>query len=336
MAKQEKEMPKFFIHSNDPDQMGFEKWSGGIGHIVKSVFAPAMFSRDSGKHALFHLLVIQEEDGTEHNARYLRGWFGNTDKEGKKSIGKNTYPVKADGTIAGPENKSLEELLEEYAQLAKGKDENNTIPTIPEEEQELYEGIFVGSLEDGVKDQNTDDKQLMSKIKELTRKDPADPESSPFNWSDPSTAICGHKFQWDWLPQQYPFKAREGAEKKDYQVLIPTAYFGMDEEWEAENKANGKTKERTAASKTEETETPSAPDEGNEPEADEFENDVEGRIVSFLVKTKKPVTHKDISTHIANSFTDTNDRKKAIGTVNIKWLVSDARPWTYENGKFSA
>jgi hypothetical protein len=322
---------KLFIHSNDPDQMGFDRWSGGIGTIIKSVFAPAMFSRDSGKHGLFHLLTIQEEDGVEHIARYMRGFFGNTEKDGKKSIGRNSYPVREDGTIAGPLDKSLEELLEEYAQLAKGKDENNTIPQIPEEEQHLYEGVFVGSLEENIKDSNTDDKQLMGKIKELTRTDPADPESSPFTGAERSDAICGLKFQWELLDQQYPFKAREGEAKSEFKLLIPTQYFGMDEEWEAHNKANGKTKEKTTV-KAEANEDETA----TETEADDFENDVEGRIVAFLVKTKKPLTHKDISTHIANAFKSPEERKKAIGVVNIKWLVDENRPWTYENGMFQA
>lgn len=320
---------KLHIQSNDPDQMGFDRWSGGVGTIVKSVFAPAMFSRESGKHALFHLLTIQEEDGTEHSARYLRGFFGNKEKEGKKSIGKNSYPVREDRTIAGPPGKSLEELLEEYAELARGKGEDNTIPQIPEDEQHLYEGVYVGTLEAGVKGQNNDDKQLMAKIKELTRTDPADPNSSPFNGDERSDALCGHKFQWDLIAQQYPFKQREGEQKSDYPVLIPTHYFGMDEEWEAEHKANGKTKEKQTEKKI------TAPVEVEDAtEEDPFENDVEGRIVSLLVKGK-PVTHKQISTFVANSFTDMEERGKGIATCNIKWLVDPARPWKYENGQFS-
>lgn len=331
-TSKQKEMPKFFIHSNDPDQMGSQRWQGGIGTIVKSVFAPGMFSKESGKHALFRHLTIREEDGVEHNVRYLRGWFGNTEKEGKKRVGLNMYPSKDGLTIAGPSDKDFEDMLSEYAELAAGK-VDNMIPTIPEDELSLYEGYYTISLEE-IKVSNVDDKQFMACVKEKTLTDPADPNSSPFNFDERSDALCGHKFQWDLLDQQYTFTKKDGEKANDFKLLLPTHYFGLDEEWEAEHKANGKTKEKKANSKAEEELEQSETNESNEPEADEFENDVEGRIVAFLVKAKKPLTQRDISTHIANSFKDVDERKRAIGTVNMKWLVDDSRPWKFEDGKF--
>lgn len=340
MAKSQ--TPKLFIQSNDPDQMGSQRWQGGIGTIVKSVFAPGMFSKESGKHALFRFLTIREEDGTEHTNRYLRGWFGNTDKEGKKRVGLNMYPSKDGKSIAGPTDKDFEELLEEYAELAKGKGEDNTIPQIPEEELHLYEGVFTVSIEE-TRANNVDDKQLLGKIKELTRTDPADPNSSPLNFDDRSDSLCGLKFQWDLLDQQFTFKKKEGEKENDYKVLIPTHYFGMDEEWEAEHAANGKTKEKSTTAKQSAKQTASA--EEVEPESDEsaegpdeFESDLEMKIRSFLVKNKsKSITHKDISTHVANSYPDKEDKKRAIATVNIKWMTdTDNRPWKFEDGLFSA
>lgn len=333
MAKSQATQPiKFYIQSNDPDQMGSQRWQGGIGTIVKSVFAPGMFSKESGKHALFRFVTIREEDGVEHTNRYLRGWFGNTDKEGKKRVGLNMYPSKDGQSIAGPLDKDFEELLEEYAELARGKGEDNTIPQIPEEELPLYEGVFTVSLEE-TRANNVDDKQLLGKIKELTRTDPADPDSSPLNFDDRSDALCGLKFQWDLLDQQFTFKKKEGEKENDYKVLIPTHYFGMDEEWEVERAANGKTKEKPTAVSAKFADEP----EAETAEPDEFESDLEVKIRSFLVKTKKPVTQKDISTHVANSYKEMNDKKRAIGTVNIKWLTDTSnRPWNFEDGMFSA
>lgn len=336
MAKTQAPMPKLHIQSNDPDQMGFDRWSGGIGTIVESYFAPSMFSRETGKHALFHHLIIREEDETEHTQRYLRGFFGNTDKEGKKSIGRNTYPVREDGTIAGPLDKSFEELLEEYAELAKGKDENNSIPSIPEEEQPLYRGVFAGTMDAGIKGQNNDDKQLMSKIKELTRTDPADPDTSLFKGDERSDAICGHKFQWDLIAQQYPFKSKDGEKKSDFEVLIPTHYFGVDEDWEAEHKANGKTKKETAtlSKATEESET--EPEDETEPNP--LEGEVEEKIRSFLVKNKgKQLVKKDLTTHVANAFPP-EKRKEVLSIAgDNSWITDNInRPWTYADGKFTA
>lgn len=338
-----KEKPKFFIHSNDPDQMGSQRWQGGIATIVKSVFAPGMFSKETGKHALFRFLTLQEEDGVEHQVRYLRGWFGNTEKEGKKRVGLNMYPSKDGESIAGPEDKDFEELLSEYAELAAGKGADNMIPSIPESEQHLYEGVFSVSLEE-TRVGNVDDRQFMASVKEKTLKDPADPNSSPFNFDDRSDALCGHKFQWDLLDQQYTFTKKDGEQKNDFKVLIPTHYFGLDEEWEAEHKANGKTKERstttntrTVAASTDEEE-PEIETDDSTSEQDPFENDVEAKIVAFLTRVKKPVSKKDVSTNIMNAYKTPEEKKAAIALCgNNRWMTDTVnRPWSYEDGQFSA
>lgn len=332
---------KFFIQSNDPDMMGSQRWQGGIGTIIKSVFAPGMFSKESGKHALFRFLTIKEEDGVEHSVRYLRGWFGNTEKEGKKRIGLNMYPSKDGKTIAGPTDKSLEELLEEYAELAKGKGEDNTIPSIPEDELPFYEGVYTISMEE-TKAGNVDDKQLLGKIKELTLADPADPKSSPFDLDGRSDVLCGLKFQWDLLDQQYSFTPKDGGEKKEFRVLIPTHFFGMDEEWEVEHKANGKTKEKSTTSvravSSEDSGGESETEQVSEQEQNPFENNVEGVVVAFLTKVGKPVSKKDISTHVMNQYKTPDERKQAIALCgNNKWMTDTVnRPWGYENGQFSA
>lgn len=334
-TKQATPAVKFYIQSNDPDTMGSQSWQGGIGTIVKSVFAPGMFSKESGKHVLFRYITIREEDGIEHTVRYLRGWFSYKDKEGKKRIGLNMYPSRDGVMIAGPEGKTLEELLEEYSELAAGKGADNTIPSIPEEEQPLYEGVYVVSMEE-TKAGNVDDKQLLAKIREKTLTDPTDPTSCPFDLNGRSDVLCGMKFQWDRMEQEFSFTPKEGQEKKEFKILLPTHYFGMDEEWEAEDKVNGKTKEKKT------TTTKAASDE---PEADEsestpnpLEDAVEEKIRSFLVRNKgKQLVKKDLTTYIANVF-PADQRKEVLAIAgNNAWLTDTiSRPWSYEDGKFSA
>lgn len=334
-TSQSKPEPEFklYVQSNDPDTFGPLTWQGGIGTVVKSVYAPAMFSRESGKHALFHLVTIREEDGTEHLARYLRGFFGNTDKkpDSKKFIGNNTYPSKDRKWIAGPAGKTTEELLEEYADLAKGKDESG-IPSIPEDEIEDYEGYYVVSMAE-TRGGNNDDRQLLNKVKAITQTDPADPSTSTVSFEEDSRFLCGHKFLWDRLPQEFTFKQKEGQEKRDYKILIPTQYFGLDEEWEAESQANGKTKEKKEAKPT--TDTEEVEQSTDESEEDSFAEDLTMKIRSFLVKNKAkgPLDKKTVSTFVVNAYPEPEQKKMAIALWgNLKWSTHEDRPWTYEDG----
>lgn len=318
---------KWFVQSNNPDDFGPVAWQGGIATVVKSVYAPDMFGKKSGKYGLFHILTLREEDGTEHTSRYLRGYFNNTDpKPGDKRYkGFNVYPSKTSTSIAGPEDKSLEELMEMYAELGNGD--------LKLEEGEVvdFEGYFAISMAE-TRGGNNDDRQLLDKVREKTKKEGE--ENSAVSFDQDSRFLCGHKFHWDRLPQTYPFKAKEGEEAKEFKILIPSAYFGIDEEWEAENKssANSKSSGSKEESKPVESETPESE------ETNEFADNIELKILQFLKKNKgKEIDKKQISTHVLGLFSDVDDRKSALNYCgNNKWMVSDDRPWSYEDGKFKA
>jgi hypothetical protein len=324
------ETEKWFIQSNHPDDFGPTIWQGGIGTVVKSVYAPCMFSKKSGKHGLFHFVTIQEEDGATHVIRYQRGWFGNTEPKptDKKFKGLNVYPSKTGHSIAGPSGKTTEELMELYIELANGD------VKLEDNELEDFEGWFVISKAE-TKGGNNDDRQLLDAVRAKTQTDPADPTSSTVSFDEDSRFLCGHKFQWDRIPQEYSF-TKEGEEAKEYKILIPTAYFGVDEEWEAEHSTNGKTKQKetqkSTAAKSDETENETEEDETNE-----FADSIEVKVLSLLKKNKgKKLDKKAISTHILNLMETPDDKKSALNYVgSVKWMADDSRPWNYEDGSFS-
>lgn len=320
---------KWFVQSNNPDDFGPVAWQGGIATVVKSVYAPDMFSQKSGKYGLFHILTLREENGAEHTSRYLRGYFAGTDPKptDKRYKGNNVYPSKTMTSIAGPEDKSLEELMEMYAELGNGD--------LKLEEGEVvdFEGYFAISMAE-TRGGNNDDRQLLDAVRKHTTKEGE--ENSAINFDQDSRFLEGHKFHWDRLPQAYPFKTKEGEEAKEYKGLFPTAYFGIDEEWEAENKSSKSSMASSSSSKEE-----SKPAESPSPESEEtneFADDIEMKILALLKKNKgKEIDKKQISTHVLGLFSDADDKKSALNYCgNNKWMVSDDRPWTYEDGKFKA
>ena len=316
---------KWFVQSNDPRDFGPVAWQGGIATVIKSVYAPDMWSEKSGKYGLFHILTLREEDGTEHKARYARGYFANTDPKpsDKKYKGYNVYPSKSGKSIAGPEDKSLEELMELYKDLGNGD------LKLDDGEEVEYEGYFAISMAE-TRGGNNDDRQLLDAVRKHTTKEGE--ENSAINFNQDSRFLEGHQFYWDRLPQAYPFKTKDGEEAKEYKGLYPTKYFGIDEEWQAENKSSSTSSTSEKKSAASETETPESE------ETNEFADDIEMKVLGFLKKNKgKDIDKKAISTHVLGLFTVGDDRKSALNYVgNNKWMVDDARPWTYDDGKFKA
>lgn len=328
---------------------GGKRWEGGIGTVTRSVYSPWHYpAPDIVKYQLFALVTFTDEAGDDHEVPYQAGFFGDDD------ILNNAYPSRDGVTPAGPEGMDLEVLLDKYAGLAAGTD------SLTEEELPDYQGPYVVFPKDPEnpdrpcpKLPKKDWAQFISAVEGLPEFQNEDGTSS-FPKTTAADCVVGYKFDTAYFKQANKSKNAKGT----YEVLVPVASFGLDEEFAAEQEeetpkskttSKGSTgtgkpgvkpatsKSRTApvAEETEEEEIEETEEETEEGGEDEIFSLVEGAIFKVLKELGRPALKKDFYAKTMKLLPQKSQVDAVDVLNNTKWLTSGERLWTFKNGQFS-
>lgn len=356
-------------------EFGGGRWEGGIATIVAGKYGPWCYPKKPGdtsppKHTGFGTLILREEDGTEHEVHYQAGFFGETDPS-ERGFYNNAYPSKDGVYPSGPEGVDMEELLETYAKLAAGE------LVLSEEEMGDYEGTTVVFRDNpaapGVKPKlsKKDWSQLSESVVAIGKADGNEELRSIIFDEDGNLksedfdAFNGMKFNWIYEKQKYVSKKMKEQGKDKFEVLIPDQFFGLDEEWLAEQSeaqeeepealeltstVNKKTTGKKATAPPPEPEEDEEEQEEEEVEEEEQEEETEPEsedpfgdrvdlaVLKALRKLGRPAVRRDFNAIVASSFKTTEQKKVLDYLNNPMWMASKDRSFTYDknNSTWSA
>lgn len=331
---------QLYTHSMHPDSFGSAGFQGGIATMTNTHLRPwCSPNSETGKHMLFAFSTLITEDGEQYEVKWQFGWFG---EQKPSKIGQNWYPSKDGRSVAGPDNLSIEEITEEYATLAAG----GTGVKIKEGDEHLYEGpIPVNFSRNPPPFPRKEWAQFVVSVTQIPElQDPKDPKVCTFPFSDDGSVACfdGHKFMFDRADKLYKSK----NEKGDFKVIIPTQYFGLDEEAlananDGDGAENEEVKPKRGVGKpkveeSEEEEETTADNDTDDNDEDALALAVENSVVAILRKQSGPVPKRTVTALLIEEYADDVKTQKAVEKLwNSAWAIDEERKYKVKSGLFS-
>lgn len=302
----------------DPSETGSGRPDDFDATIVSNRFRLKRYSDNTYKHGIYAEIGLQI-DGEDEIYYEQQMIAGPTNYEGTAL----NLVISPDGKhLAGPPDVTKEDWL------ALGRGDEGT--TMVAGTEDSYTGNFLVSLRQGWTPKYHAHAQLLDSIKMLYP-DPNDPKGTTFPLTPAADSIVGYRFHFKRLPQDERMKSKkkDGKPQQEYTVLCATDALGKVEVKGVGKKTTAATAKPANASASATTATAATTDDG-----DSFESRLEAAILELLDENPKPLT--ELRSQILNSFKTGADKGSAIKLVNnAKWMGSDARPWTNNDGALS-